>query len=804
MSTVLGKCPPFGRLVPPCQLQRNQPVVFRWVIGLVLVHCAGAFPLVAFGNAGDAPSAELHWAFQPLVHPDVPDLDKPDRIRGPIDAFVSARLAAQGLCLSTDANRERLIRRAYFDLLGLPPGPAHVDAFLSDTRLDSYEQLVDRLLDSPQFGVRWGRHWLDIVGYTDSISFDDDYGPPIGFTEGKWRYRDYVVQSFNEDKPYDRFVTEQVAGDEMDNWRDATRFTPEILQHLIATGYLRCCEDISGEDKRPFIVWSVLHDTVAQLGTSLLGLSLNCARCHDHKFEPISQADYYSLVALLGPALNATDYPSNWKTPKERALPDMSPADFRQLCEHNARIDKQVDQLDREIASVRRPYAHRVRDAELKSIPDSDQDPLKAALDLPASEREDQDKELIEQYDQEVEAIARRVTAALSESDRNAVARLQEHVLQFNKQRLNHGWIMGVADVSPPPVVHLFHRGDHLQPRQQVPARFLAVLSDEYTEWLLQMPPTEHTSQYRTTMARWLTDRQSPASPLVARVMVNRVWQQLMGQGIVATPENLGTSGAAPTHPELLDWLAAEFVKRGWRPKPLIKEIMMSTVYRQASSRFPHPDHASEADAQPSPGTVDPTNHLLWRARLRRLEAEALRDAMLSISGKLDISLGGPPVPLSYSPTGRITVARKGLPTATSQWRRSLYLTNRRIYNPSFLSVFDKPTVTGCVCQRDQVAAPLQSLMMMNDSFVLEHAQYFAQRVVQEGGDSLGEQIELAYRLAFGRGPHPEEDAWSRELVKQQAHIYNNIDAPPENIAVAALACLCQTLMSANEFLYLE
>jgi len=315
MSSMPGKCPQFGRLVPPCQLQRNQPVIFRWVIGLVLVHCAGALPLMAFGNAGDDTTAELHWAFRPLVHPDVPELDKPDRIRSPIDAFVAARLAAEGLCLSTDANRERLIRRAYFDLLGLPPGPAHVEAFLSDTRLDSYEQLVDRLLDSPQFGVRWGRHWLDIVGYTDSISFDDDYGPPIGFTEGKWRYRDYVVQSFNEDKPYDRFVMEQLAGDEIDNWRDATRFTPEILQHLIATGYLRCCEDISGEDKRPFIIWSVLHDTVAQLGTSLLGLSLNCARCHDHKFEPISQSDYYSLVALLAPALNATDYPAN---PHER------------------------------------------------------------------------------------------------------------------------------------------------------------------------------------------------------------------------------------------------------------------------------------------------------------------------------------------------------------------------------------------------------------------------------------------------------------------------------------------------------
>jgi len=779
-------------------------VFLRLVVGLGLVHLAVAWPAAALGNAPGDSAAQQHWAFRPLVRPVVPDVDQADRVRTPIDAFIVARLAAQGLCPSPDADRVKLVRRVYFDLLGLPPTPAQIDAVLHDTRSDAYEQLVDQLLTSPQFGVRWGRHWLDIVGYTDTISFDDDFGPPIGFTKGKWRYRDYVVRSFNEDKPYHRFLAEQVAGDEMVDWRNATRYTPEILEHLVATGYFRCCEDISGEDKRPFVVWSVLHDTVTQLGTSLLGLSLNCARCHDHKFEPISQEDYYSIMALFGPALNAVDYPANWKSPEERALPDIPATELAKLSQHNAEINQEVEKVDREIATVRHPYALALRDEKLTSVPESDRDNLKAALDLAASKRDDQDKELVEKYDQEVQALDGAVTAALSESDQDAVGRLQYQVAQLNDQRLEHGWIMGMADVSPPPVAHVFYRGDYLQPRQEVPPRFLAVLSDAYTQWLLQVPPAEHTSQYRTMLARWLTDRQSPASPLVARVMVNRVWQQLLGEGIVATPENLGTSGAAPTHPQLLDWLAADFVDRGWHFKPLIKQIMMSTTYRQASFRVPTADPGVQEEEQATPHAVDPANHLLWRARLRRLEAEALRDAMMAISGKLDASLDGPPVPLSYSPTGRITVAREGLPTATSQWRRSLYLTNRRIYNPSFLSVFDKPTVTGCVCQRDQVAAPLQSLAMMNDAIVLEHAKYFAHRVLQEGGDSVDGQIELAYRLAFGRRPRPEEQTWSRELVKQQALIYSNIEVAPDDISVAALACLCQTLMSANEFLYVE
>jgi hypothetical protein len=735
-----------------------------------------------------------HWAFQKLVKPTPPALRRTDRARTAIDRFILAKLEEKHLALSADVDRVRLARRAFFDLIGLPPSPEQIDRWLADPQPGAYERLIDHLLASPQFGVRWGRHWLDIVGYTDTIGFDDDYTPPIGFFNGKWRYRDYVVNSFNQDKPYDRFLTEQLAGDELVDWRRAPKYSPEIIEPLVATGYFRTCEDLSdGDSSPPVVLWSVLHDTVEELGTSLLGLTLQCARCHSHKFEPIPQSDYYRMMALIMPAFN----PQAWKAPEQRALPDISSADFTELKRHNAEIDKQVAEFKKQIADLRRAVELKLRDQKLLKVPEADRDGTKAAVETPADKRNESQKALAAKYENLVQVKPEEIESALSPSNKNAIDQHNRRITQLNAGRRKHGWIQAVYDVGPPPATHLLKRGDYLMPRREVPPGFLSVLSNADSGRLLTGKPTAGDSGRRTALARWLTDPQSRSGGLVARVMVNRIWQHLLGEGIVATSENLGRSGARPTHPELLEWLAADFVEHGWRVKRLVKLIMTSSVYRQTSHQVRRTDSQSVTQ-------VDPKNQLLARARLRRLEAEVIRDTILAIGGKLDSTQGGPPVPLVYHPNGTITVAKQGLPTPTSQWRRSLYLMNRRIYNPSFLSVFDKPIVTSSVCRRDDSAVALQSLSMMNDPLVLEHAEHFAKRVLSLETESRDRQIELAFRLAFARRPDAAEVQWSRELLDQQSSLLGGGKLSAKQVSLKALANLCQTLFNTNEFLYVE
>jgi hypothetical protein len=522
----------------------------------------------------------------------------------------------------------------------------------------------------------------------------------------------------------------------------------------------------------------------------VLGLSLNCARCHDHKFEPIPQVDYYRVMALFAPALN----PADWRHPEQRALPDVSAKELAEIQEHNSHIDKQVAEKNKPIEDLRRPHQQKLLENKLAQVDESIRIPLRAALNVPSDKRDDAQKELIAKYEQQVRITDEEIAAVLGPTEKEAIAKLHEEIGRLNRERRSHDWILGMCDVGQPPATCVLEQGDYLKPGKEVPPGFLSVLSDEYAQWLLNIPPRDDSSRRRTSLARWLTDPQSRASPLVARVMVNRIWQYLLGEGIVATPDNLGLSGSPPSHPELLDWLAAEFVHQDWQFKPLIRTIVTSTVYRQASF----------GDDTSTPQEVDPTNRLLWRARLRRLDAEVLRDMMLAISGKLDTTLGGPPVPLAYHPDGRVSVATDGLATPQSKWRRSLYLLNRRIYNPTFLSVFDKPVVTGCICQRSNAAGPLQSLAMMNDELVIEHSRFFALRVLELAPGGLDDQITLVFRMALGREPRPEEKTWSRELVEEQVEIYSTVKTPADDVMGAALASLCQTVMSTNEFLYLE
>ncbi|HJT77801.1 MAG TPA: PSD1 and planctomycete cytochrome C domain-containing protein, partial [Gemmataceae bacterium] len=651
------------------------------------------------------------WAFRKPVRPAVPRVRDVGRVRTPIDTFVLARLEAKGLTFSPDADPATLVRRAYLDLLGLPPSPAEVDAYLSDPRPDAYERLVDRLLASPHYGERWGRHWLDAAGYADSIGGDNDPGQVFP-REGMWRYRDYVVRSLNADKPYDRFLTEQLAGDEMDDWRSAPVFTPEMREHLIATGFLRTTVDHTFEDElnRPFERYQVLHDTIENVTTNLLGLTVACARCHDHKFDPIAQVEYYRLLAVLKPVYN----PEAWIKPQNRHLDDVSPREKEAIERHNRDIDRQVAERNRKIVALRQPYERRLAAAKLAAVPEAIRADTEAALATPAEKRGAVQKYLAAKLGTLLQVSPGEVTRSLNDPDRAAVTALEQQVAALKAQRQSVGTIQAAweAGQGTAPPTYLFRRGNLVTPGAEVQPALFAVLTDPGRPLLIGLPkPGAKSSGRRTAWARWLT---RPDHPLTARVFVNRTWQRYFGEGIVATSDNFGHLGARPTHPKLLDWLATEFVSRGWKIKALHRLIVTSTVYRQSSTAGARPAGA------PDPEAVDPGDQLLWRQRLRRLESEVIRDSVLAVSGTLDTSMGGPPVPITPLPDGLVVVPAQGLPTPTARWRRSLYLFSRRNYNLTLLNVFDQPVMATNCTRRITSAVPLQSLTLLNDAVMLE------------------------------------------------------------------------------------
>ncbi|MBI2825928.1 MAG: DUF1553 domain-containing protein [Planctomycetia bacterium] len=745
------------------------------------------------------------WSFRPLAKPAVPTPRGAGRGRTPIDAFLLARLEAKDLTFSADADRATLIRRASLDLLGLPPSPEELDAFLADNSPDACERLVDRLLASPHFGERWGRHWLDVAGYVDTIGFDTD-ATNILTSEGKWRYRDYVIRSFNDDKAYDRFVIEQLAGDELFDWRHAPRFTPEMQDALVATGYLRTARDLTHEDVGviPQNFFGIAHDTLEIVGTGLLGLTLNCARCHNHKFDPIPQEDYYRLMAVLAPAYN----PQAWRpvVPTEtrkddRGLPDVSPAEQAEIERHNAALDEQLKPLREEVARKKQPHEARLAEAKLAALPEAIRADVKEAVQTPPEKRTDVQKYLAGKFAAGLKVKPDEVHAAMSDEEKAAIAALEARVTSIDAGRRKWGKIQALYDIGPTPATHLLMRGSETTPGDEVPPGFLRVLSRSDAEALASAePPCEGASGRRTALARWLTDRDSPPSALLARVMVNRVWQQLFGRSIVPTPDNFGAQGQPPTHPELLEWLSARFVEGGWRVKPLIKEMMLSTAYRQSSREDARAGGPGAGAADPR--AVDPGNELLWRMRLRRLDAEAVRDSILAASGRLNRAAGGPPVQIQARPDGMVVVAEDKLVDKADQWRRSIYLFARRAYNLTLLTVFDQPAVATNCLRRDTSAVPLQSLVMLNDAFVAEQAGHLAARI--EGGSvaSPDARIEALFRLALARRPTAAEVETCRGALAAQADL-----AAAAGVAAAnhhALVQLCHALFNTSEFLYAE
>jgi hypothetical protein len=780
-----GAMPP-GKVL---KLTKDQvEVVRRWIdSGAEAARSYGALTKIEAGEVTD--KDRDFWSFRKPVRPAMPDVRHKDRVATAIDNFVLAKLEEHHLGYAPPADRRTLIRRAYFDLTGLPPTPEEVAAFESDRSPQAWEQLIDRLLASPHFGEKWGRQWLDAAGYADVHGIDTNVSI-IRAGEGKWRYRDYVVRAFNQDKPYDRFLTEQIAGDELVDWRHAKRFTPEMRELLEATGFLRTAADDTDNNELniALIRYRVLQLTIQNLTSNVLGLTVACAQCHTHKYDPIPQRDYYRFMAIFLPAYN----PQSWPQTKDRFLPDVSAAEKAEIDRHNAELDQQLKPHREAQAEILKPYEDKLLDKKLQSIPEGLRPDTKAALKTPAAKRSDIEKYLVRKLGTMLAVPREEVISALNAEDSARYRELEEKIRPIEAQRRSYGKIQALYDVGPPPPAYLLRRGNHETPAAGVEPGFLTVLTEPGEP--LTIPDASAggpTSGRRLALAHWLTEPDTPASGLAARVMVNRIWQELFGEGIVSPPDNFGRNGSAPTHPELLDWLATEFVRSGWHIKPMIRLMMTSSVYQQASRR---PDALEVAK-------VDPGDRLLWRMRLRRLEAEEIRDAILSDSGKLDLKMGGQPVAMDYRPDGMVVAANKN---PSDQFRRSLYMFQRRSFNMTMLNVFDEPLMDTNCTRRNSSAVVLQSLALLNDAFMLQQSDLFAERVARESGPSAAQRVDRAFELAIGRAPSVKEREWSLATLHQVEDRYRTAARGPEEARRKALAAVCHTLLNTNEFLYLQ
>jgi hypothetical protein len=733
------------------------------------------------------------WSFRSPVRPPVPPVQHRERLRDPIDAFVLAALEKKGLTLSPEADPLTLIRRATFDLTGLPPTPGEVEAFLHDPAPDAYERLLDRLLVSEHYGERWGRHWLDLAGYADSEGIlDADY-----VRTAAWRYRDYVIQSLNKDKPYDRFLKEQLAGDELVDYWSAVHtqqeLCPDVVEALVATGYLRCASDTSRPDfatikNAPGYYYQTLDDTVKIVGSSVLGLTVQCARCHSHKYDPIPQNEYYRLQAIFMSAYR----PYQWVPQVQRRLLEATEAQEKEAKEQNAKVDTAVAHLRKQGDELRRQFAERLSADRLAKLPEAIREDVRAALAAPAPLRTEVQKYLTAKFQPELRpegpALEQALTVASPEYRRRQ-AELAAWIMDEESKRRTFPEIRALYDLPGEATTHLLRRGDYLNPGPEVRPGALSVLATAKPfAWALPGKDAK-TSGRRLAFAQWVTQ---PDHPLTARVAVNQVWLHHFGEGIVATPDNFGHAGTPPTNPELLDWLATEFVGRGWSLKALHRLIMTSSTYRQTSTVDPVL-HAAAV------GT-DPEDRLLWRQRLRRLEAEALRDAMLAASATLSPQMFGPPVPVQRQTDGEVvTVA------GTASARRSVYLQVRRSQPLTLLQVFDQPVLETNCTRRSNSTVSAQALTLLNSDSVTRQAELLAARVLRESPD---DPAGHAVQIAFGRPATEKERAQLHAFLEEQAarHVrqLTGQASGRQEAGRRALADLCHMLLSTNEFAYVD
>ncbi|MBG98958.1 MAG: hypothetical protein CMN58_01280 [Solibacterales bacterium] len=737
------------------------------------------------------------WSFQQPTRRLVPEHDSPRWNRNPIDAFIKERLDIEGLEPAPRANKQTLIRRASLDLLGLLPSREEVEKFVQDASPNAFEKLIDRLLTSPHYGERWGRHWLDVARYADSGGYEHDFDYP-----NSWRYRDYVVRAFNEDKPYTQFIREQLAGDELDEVTNDS---------LIATGFNRVGPTVGHREKdNPQYRYNYLDDMIGTTSRAFMGLTVNCARCHDHKFDPITQHDYYSMLAIFFPFVNY-----------EFALADSTTV--REFEMREAAITAKIKPLRQQIDILEAPYRKLALEKKLESFPVE----IQQAVEIPEDKLTEGQKLLVNQVNTMSVDLAT-VKDRFSLKDQEAMDTLKRKIAELEKQmpaalpramairdgdyrfspdgsgdqvapgkgdRENYGNIKGsflpqINKEFVPPTAYFLPTGDYRTKGYPIEPGFLQVLAkgDERTA----IPPSRAnpSSGRRRALAEWIT---SPNHPLTARVMINRLWHFHFGRGIVNTPSNFGRTGSPPIYPKLLDWLAIEFLRNDWSIKDMHRLVMNSETYQMASV-FDHPQNREK----------DPAEKYLWRFPERRLEAEIIRDLILDASGKLNRKIGGrpffPPIPetilLSF-PRGKWTMNDPG----PAVWRRSIYSYWKRGLRYPMFEVFDQPNPNVTCEGRNRTTVPTQALTLLNNKFVLEQAKHFADRIATEVED-VEERIRHLYLIALSRNPDRAELEKNLSFLKQQTqyHLARGDTTPKRT----ALVDLCNVILNLSEFVYIN
>ena len=685
------------------------------------------------------------WSFQSPVKPTVPHPKNAQLVRNPIDAFLLKKLEEKAMSYAPEANRLALLRRVSLDLTGLPPTKAEIDLYVKDAAPNAYERLVDRLLVSPHFGERWGQHWLDLAGYADSEGFGQD----DGVRPYAWRYRDYVIRSLNADKPYDKFITEQLAGDEMsDDWKTAKDVASQgLIDRIAATGFLRATPDQTNSEERALIAerMNIVADEVEVLASSLMGITVGCARCHNHKYDPIPQRDYYRLSAVLQSAYN----PYEWKTPSQREIPLALEAERKEAEESNVPLQAELK---------------RVRD-EMKKLVDG--------------YRKDGDKATPKELEKQNPELA----AALKP--------LREEQSKLRGKLIAKPHVRVLTDNAEPSVSYLLRRGDPVDFGDPVEAGVPTVLENASLKPYQAHSPFPGATGRRLGLARWLTQ---PNHPLTARVAVNQIWSRHFGRGIVPTVANFGRSGIAPSNQELLDWLATEFVAQGWSMKQVHRLIVTSQAYRQTS----------KVDAKTL--AADPENAMISRMPLQRMDAETLYDALLTTTGRLDATQFGKPAAIEITSDKEVVMK-----PAKAGFRRAIYILHRRQTPLSLMDAFDQPAMTPNCTERRRSNVATQALHMMNGSMTWDLARFMAGRVMDEAGDDRNKQIENVYLRTYSRPPTVAELTIGKQAIAQFAREWParlaTDNAETSHAASAqwlALANYCHALLNSAEFSFID
>lgn len=728
-----------------------------------------------------------HWSFLPLKSPPLPPIKKTASARTPVDRFILARLEEKKLTLSPAANARQLVRRIYFDVIGLPPTPGQVESFIKSSARNSRQAvaaLVDELLDRPQYGERWARHWLDVVRYADSDGSESDADRPTAY-----HYRDFVIRAFNEDMPFDAFARWQIAGDELE---------PDNPRAIAATGFIVAGTHVAlppnlMEEERTRERFNELDDMIATTGSALLGLTLACARCHDHKYDPIPTRDYYRLQCAFNGG--------------ERAQVPLAPLEEvrRQRVAEEAwkeEYDLTKQRLDNWLKELRKQHEPAARQSRIEALPITDREKLLLKTEPDASEA----RELAGKFSKELKIEDKDLRPLLSGFASAEWDSLEKSVKAVEGRKPKPlPTALAFADFGAKPrETFLLARGDFRSKAERLELGFLTALTrgktpaDYWAQARTEGRRSDSTQQ-RRAMAAWMTDVEHGAGALVARVMVNRIWQHHFGDGLVRTVNDFGARCEPPTHPELLEWLAREFVQSGWKLKPLHRLILNSSAYLQQSA------------FDTTTVKADPDNRLLGRRRPQRLESEVLRDAMLAVSGTLNAEMFGPAV---KGPIASEAIQARNMKDpyprdvrdTPATRRRSLYMFHKRVVQSPLMQAFDGPDAQASCGRRVTTTVAPQALALLNDRFVRSRAEDFARRLTKEAGDDSASQVRLAWRLALARPPSPSELASSTRFIQERAtgRATRQTDRSEDDSRHLALTDFCQALFALNEFIYVD